>query len=362
MKQNLFIIGCNGVPARYGGFETFAEQISIKLSPDYIITIVCSRKLYNTKEPRDIWNNLNRIFINLKANGIQSILYDLLSFRIALKNAEQILVLGVTASLFLAFVSAEKRQKIFVHVDGLEWTRSKWNVFAKAILYLAFRMSLRYAHCILIDSSALLKYIPVRYKYKTRSVSYGGDHVNLHRAIKKKTDRPFALAIARAEPENNLHIILSAFEKDPPLELVIISNWHKTRYGRSLFRKYSQGKNIRLIQAIYDESELSTYRNYCSVYIHGHNAGGTNPSLVEAMYSGIPVIAWDNSFNRITTNNLANYFKSKTELLHLTTQESLSVLSRDALKLQAFAFKNYTWQMSADIMKNVLENHRPNLT
>jgi glycosyltransferase involved in cell wall biosynthesis len=354
MKPKLYIIGSNGIPARYGGFETFAENISIRLSDDYQITVVCSKYFYNTDEQKVAWKNIQRRFIGFRGNGFQSLIYDFRSLWIASKKADFILLLGVGAGIFLPLFSVSTRRTLVVHIDGLEWMRPKWNFPAKVLLRLGFLLSLRYAHSILIDNSALQAYAPAKYHSKLKQITYGGDHLPQGQLGQSFKSRPYALAIARAEPENNLHLILKAFNKIDSLDLVIISNWQQTRYGRVLHSIYRHRKNMLLTGPVYNQNELQKYRDNCVVYIHGHCAGGTNPSLVEAMYSGIPVFACNNEFNRTTTNGLAYYFKSEEELIQLISECNSSMLEKNAQQLKAFAQNNYEWKIAAESLKQVL--------
>jgi glycosyltransferase involved in cell wall biosynthesis len=114
---------------------------------------------------------------------------------------------------------------------------------------------------------------------------------------------PYACKVCRIEPENNVHVVLDAFSKLPRHTLVFIGNWNNSEYGRALREKYKDNTNMHLLDPIYDQRTLDVIRGNCFLYIHGHSAGGTNPSLVEAMYLGLPVIAFDVSYNRTTTDN-----------------------------------------------------------
>jgi glycosyltransferase involved in cell wall biosynthesis len=354
MKPALYIIGSNGIPARYGGFETFAEQISIKLAGDYHVVVICSSYLYPPNERQSYWNNISRIFVGLRANGWQSLLYDLRSLLISSEKADYILMLGSGSAIFLPLFSARIRKKIIVHIDGLEWQRQKWNLLARIILRLGKRCSEKFAHTILIDNQGLLSFISTKYQFKLVYITYGGDHLPKPAARSHLRERPFALMIARAEPENNLHVVLESFENSNTLDLIIISNWQNSRYGRNLFVKYANNPFITLSEPIYDTSELQGYRRNCRIYIHGHSAGGTNPSLVEAMYTGVPIIAWDTEFNRITTNSLALYFETKQELTLIISALNTENLKQKAGQMKQFALSNYTWTKVAEDLINIL--------
>ena len=119
----------------------------------------------------------------------------------------------------------------------------------------------------------------------------------------------YAFKVCRIEPENNVHLILEAFYKYPLLNIVLVGNWNNSVYGKQLKLQFESFENIYLLEPIYDQNILNQLRSNCYLYIHGHSAGGTNPSLVEAMYLELPIIAYDINYNRETTSNKALYFK-----------------------------------------------------
>ncbi len=356
MKKKLYIIGCSGIPARYGGFETFAENIALELTKNLEISVICSSKLYGPSEQEINWKSIRRIFFNVDPNGIRSILYDLKGLLLAAKESDYILLLGIGAGILLPFIPSLKSKYLCVHVDGIEWKRSKWNIVAKLFLRLGYILSLRHLKTIILDNKAIAQYVPSQYQKKIVYINYGGNHLPRIVALNPLKDSSYALVIARAEPENNLHLILKVFQKNQNLKLIMISNWNHTRYGKKLCKSYSKAPNIHMIDAIYDDmSKLQQYRANCSLYIHGHSAGGTNPSLVEAMYTGLPVIAWDNIFNRVTTHDLAFYFKTEEELEKQLVSLKKPVLSRCAKELNEYAKQNYTWNKAAKKLLDLIE-------
>ncbi len=356
MRPKLYIIGCNGIPARYGGFETFAEYISKELSNDYDITVTCSKKTYSIEEQYIKWGEVNRKFIGLKGNGIQSLLYDYISLRIAASKADHIIILGVGAALFLPLFPILKNKKVLVHIDGLEWKRKKWNLISKLILKIGFQFSVKESSTVIIDNIALSKYIPTKYHRKLRHITYGGDHLPSPKLSLSPVSKPFALMIARAEPENNLSLVIETFETYNSLPIIIVSNWNQTLYGRKILHKYEHHPNIILTGPIYDVKELQQYREQCLMYIHGHSAGGTNPSLIEAMYMGKPIIAWDNEFNRITMDNRAVYFKNPKELLIQLANHESPDFALYGIQLKQYAQANYKWSYAAEELRTVFKS------
>ncbi len=352
LKKQISIIGSVGIPAKYGGFETFAQQISIRLNQHFPVTVFCSKYRYTKNERGNKYLGVSRKFVPIKPNGPLSILYDIISIIWAYKSSSVLLVLGTGVGFFIRlFKLMAPSKKFIVHVDGIEWKRQKWSNFTKSFLKKSYHAAIKNADIIILDNHHLKEMVPLELRKKSIIIGYGGNHVfNVKK--QKSIDSKYALAIARAEPENNLDIILATFAMSgQSLKLKVFSNWKSTRHGQLLYNKYSAYNNISLIDATYDLTLLQKYRNHCLVYIHGHSAGGTNPSLVEAMYSGVPVIAHDNPFNRHTTNNSALYFKCSAELTYYLNNTSLLDLKNNAKKMKEYALEHYNWD---SIVKELL--------
>lgn len=344
MRKKIYVIGSAGIPARYGGFETFAENFSKKLALKHDITVICSNKNYDRSEMSKTWNSIHRIFLPLNPNGFQSILYDLLSLALCMHKADKIVLLGSGIGSILLLLPKQIRHKIWMHIDGLEWKRNKWNVLIRKYLQINFSIGIRFTGKIIIDNEALVPYIPKKFHFKIIRSGYGGDHLPQLKNAKLTFSESYALVIARAEPENNLELILKCFLSLNSIHLVVISNWQQTSYGQFLKNKYAYRPALSLIGPIFNDPEkLQSFRLNCSLYIHGHSAGGTNPSLVEAMFSGVPIFAFDNEFNRRTTNNFAYFFSTYEELFDLLKKRNTLDLKTSAQKLQKYASEFHTW-------------------
>ena len=345
MKQ-VAIVGTQGVPANYGGFETLVENIiGDNCPPDIQYTIFCSSKdLPNGKQS---YKNAQLKYIPLHANGMQSIPYDILSLIQVIKGYDVILILGVSGCIFLPAIRLLSKAKIVVNIDGLEHRRAKWGKFAKKFLKLSESIATKCADIIIADNKGIQDYVTETYHKRSEMIAYGGDHVlrnvpqDIQNTILNKyglVSGNYAVCICRIEPENNCHITLEAFSKSNKI-LVFIGNWDKSDYGRKLKSFYgSSFDNIKILDPNYDLDVLYTLRSHCNFYIHGHSAGGTNPSLVEAMFFGCPIIAFDVIYNRETTQNKAYYFSDVAELLKLIQQKDLQ-----GHIMKEIAYKEYTW-------------------
>lgn len=167
-------------------------------------------------------------------------------------------------------------------------------------------------------------------------------------------DSEYAFGVCRIEPENNIHVILAAFENESPMPLVFIGNWDNSEYGRELKVHYLEFPRIHLLDPIYDQEKLNAIRCNCTVYLHGHSCGGTNPSLVEAMYLGLPIIAYDVNFNRETTEDKALYFSSADELRILCGKLNKIELKRLAASMKEIALRRYTWDRISNCYSKLL--------
>lgn len=364
-KAKVGIIGTVGVPAKYGGFETLAQQLVLKLSKQLDLTVYSSSKSYTKAERVDNWEGAKIKYIPLKANGIQSILYDILSMIHAMIFCEVLLILGVSGCIFLPFVKLFSNNRVIVNLDGLEWRRAKWDGWIKKFLIFSERMAIKYADEVITDNAGLQDYVTEHYGVKSCLIEYGADHVAPVKTIAKDAEEyPFlkaayAFKVCRIEPENNIHIVLAAFQKMSRLPLVIVGNWAHSAYGRQLLAAYGNHPNLHLLSPIYEPTELNKLRSNCTVYIHGHSAGGTNPSLVEAMYLGLPIIAYDVIYNRVTTEFSAPYFQSKEDLIAQLLKLNDFELKELGQSMKAIADRRYTWNYIADKYKQTILNQLP---
>ena len=341
--MKICVIGTVGIPASYGGFETLAERLIDTDKAEF--TIYCSGKHYQNRAKK--YKTADLVFIPCDANGVSSIIYDLLSMLHALISGHNnFLVLGVSGAIFFPILSCFPKIKIITNIDGIEWRRDKWKGLAKSFLKFSEFMAIKFSSQIVSDNDAITKYITKVYKSNCKTIAYGGDHA-FKSMSKVKLDEnfdtlaPSALSICRIEPENNVHLILKAFSK-AKLPIIFIGNWGKSSYGKELYKKYKDKANITLLEPIYCLDTLHAYRTSCSVYVHGHSAGGTNPSLVEMMHFSKPIVAFDCSFNRATMENAGNYFDSSNGLAKLLDNpDSLG----DSAKMSEIAKRRYTWEI-----------------
>lgn len=354
--RKIAIIGSVGIPANYGGFETLAEQLAIHLQHDFDVTAYCSAKAYPQKQ--DFFHSVRLVYIPLKANGIQSIPYDLWSISKAIRKHDTLLILGVASGAFLWFFRLfYPKKQLIVHVDGREWKREKWNALTRRFLKFSEGAAIRRADVVIADNQAIKDDLDRRFGIESQLIAYGADHVQrtaLSPEILQEHPylaKDYAFSVCRIEPENNIHLILEAFAESKHMPLVLVGNWDVSGYSIDLKRRFAEYTHIHLINPIYIQSTLDQLRSNCRVYIHGHSAGGTNPSLVEAMWLGLHILAFDVHFNRYTTEQAAHYFKTKEELMQqLAAFEEL----KNGDTMEGIARAKYTWKRIGEHYKALI--------
>jgi glycosyltransferase involved in cell wall biosynthesis len=155
--------------------------------------------------------------------------------------------------------------------------------------------------------------------------------------------RDYAVSVCRIEPENNIHLILEAFFRQNQIPLIIVGNWKNSMYGLHLLSQYEPSPGIYFSDPIYEPSKINVLRSNAALYVHGHSAGGTNPSLVEAMFFGLPIFAFDCIYNRYTTENQCVYWSTVDELYHHIIQQEQSDLIDVGKRMKTIAEYRYRW-------------------
>jgi glycosyltransferase involved in cell wall biosynthesis len=353
IHKRLAILGTVGIPANYGGFETLAENLvkcHHQASLNTSILVYCSSKSYPSKEPTYLSAQLK--YISLNANGAQSIPYDIFSLLSAIWNrSDVILLLGVSGSIALPLVRLISSARIVTNIDGIEWRRDKWQGLAKIFLRFSEKMAVIFSHEVIADNAAIAEYLKQTYGVGCHVIAYGGDHVLSKEAIsldEYNLPEEYTFSVCRIEPENNVHMVLETFAQLPSKFLVMVGNWNNSDYGKGLRKKYSTFKNIVILDPIFDLGKLKSMRSKAALYIHGHSAGGTNPSLVEAMHFGKVILAFDCDYNRSTTENKALFFRSSEDLrqiLQSIKYSEAAIVGRNMLEI---ARRRYTWEIVAE--------------
>lgn len=346
-KKEIAIIGTNGLPGRYGGWDQLLNHLTINLRESFSFVVYTSS--YNAVRGLKEYNGAKLKVIPLKANGMQSILYDAISLFHAALFYDILLVLGTSGCIFLPFIRLFGK-KIILNPDGLEWKRGKWSKPVQKFLLISEKFGIKYSDVIIADNKKIQEYIYEVYKKDSILIEYGGDNA-AYIPMSKETENKYsiesnkyAFKVCRIEPENNIDLILEAFINSQ-LTFLLVGNWNNSRYGRNIRLKYSGYKNLKLLDPIYDQQCLDELRGNCLVYIHGHSVGGTNPSLVEAMNLGLICVVFNVEYNVETTENSALYFDSTFELLKVLKDIETGKVDiiRYKTKMEEIGKRRYTW-------------------
>jgi len=317
-KLRLAITGSRGIPARHGGFETFAERLALHLTgKGWDITVYC-QEAGRGDIKRSSWQGVSLISIPVHRGGaFGTMVFDWLSVLDAAKTGFPIiLTLGYNTAIF-GVIHRVMGQVNLINMDGVEWKREKWAWRER--VWLRFN---ELAGCLLgthliADHPAIADQLPKPGAMnKITMIPYGADEVRSGDAallsVMSLKPRDYALVIARPEPENSILEIVKAFSRrHREVRLVLLGNYRPQTnpYHSKVISAASE--EVVFAGAIYDKQIVSSLRYFARLYIHGHRVGGTNPSLVEALGAGSPVLAHENEFNLWVAGGGAHFFRDE---------------------------------------------------
>ncbi|MFY8005535.1 MAG: DUF1972 domain-containing protein [Chitinophagaceae bacterium] len=361
-KLNVHIVGTHGVPAKYGGFETLADFLCQKLNKDFDITVYCNAHKYPERNKTYFGANLK--YLKIEANGFKGIFYDLITYIQALFTADIILYLSPVGSGFMTPLRLFFKTKVIVNHGGLnEWEREKLSTIQKIWAKFNHNIASKFAHVNIADNKLYQKSLKENFNANSIIIRYGGDHVQKLSKSEPtlSTKYPFvnkekyAVSVSRAQLDNNIHIVLEAFEHFNKFKIVLVSNWNISEYGKELKKKYSNHPNMILLDAIYNKEELDYVRGCGHIYIHSHSRCGTAPSLVEAMNLGNPIISYDVPTNRETTENKVPFFQDAKSLVNILENLNDEDIEANGKEMQKIAREKYTWDIIAKEYKEAIE-------
>jgi len=361
--MNLAILGTRGIPARYGGFETFAEQLSTRLVMKGIkVTVFCPSA--SAKSDEEYLGVTLKYVRSPSAGPFTEILWDVKCFWAARRGFDVVYMLGVGAA-FASWVPRLFGATVWINPDGLEWRRSKWSIPQRAYLAISEALSVLFASRLIADALAIEKYLRSRYPGLKRvtTIAYGAlippetpkctslDEWNL-------LSDGYYIVVCRLEPENHVLEIIEGFERSKStLPLVILGNAENpNHYVRNLLLHKSS--RIRFLGTVYDKEKLAALRFYARGYLHGHSVGGTNPSLLEAMACSNLVIAHDNEFNREVMAGCGLYFRASYQLAEIINAIDAGEVDVENCRKHATDIikTRYLWDQVATVYLALLEN------
>jgi rhamnosyltransferase len=345
------IIGTHGVPARYGGFETFAEHLAIACAKDGIKVKVINEKanpIFPKPENVEIVSssfNKSRSPFRFYKNSIK-----------LAADSDIILCCGVGGAFFYNQLRSGNAI-IITNVDGLEHLRKKYSWWQRWLVYLLQFRATKESDILIADSQEMWGYWTTRFNKhvsKIRAIRYGADEClpfDPETLKKFKVEyREYFLTIARLVPENNIEEIIQSFKKYiGRKKLIIVGSLENTAYVARL--KSISNERVIFADAVYNKQELDSLRQGCFIYLHGHSVGGTNPSLLEAMAAKCACLCHDNVFNLEVTEGNQIYFHSSYELaimLNLLEHKS-NDLDTQREKALIRVRKSYTWDQTCSL-------------
>ena len=369
--QHVFIIGSRGLPAQYGGFETFVDQlVSHQVSSDIQYHVAC---LSNDQAYQHFdYQGVDCYTINPpKLGPARVISYDMMAINYALKlikkqGIEQPIfyVLGNTIGAFVAPFARKIHKmggRFYINPDGLEWKRAKWAKPIQAYLKYSEKIMTRHADLVISDNPGIESYIKEAYPWsKTTYIAYGTDlsPTSLNSQDRKvrefyhkwqTQEKNYYLILGRFVPENNYETAIREFmTSSTKRDLVIICNQEGNPYFEELRARtgFDQDPRVKFVGTVYDQDLLKYIRKGAFAYIHGHEVGGTNPGLLEALAQTDLNLVLGVSFNQTVAKDTAQYWTKETgNLAHLIDQvDSLEDVSEWGQRAKANMKQNFTWE------------------
>jgi len=353
------LLGCRGIPNYYGGFEQFAEYLSVGLAEvGHEVVVYNSHthpyqgKEYKGVEIRHIYDPENKI------GTAGQFVYDFLSIRDSRKQKfDIILQLGYTSSTVFSWYFP-KSAVLITNMDGLEWSRSKYSKKVQKFLEYAESLGVRKSDYLVADSLGIQEYLQSKYGAESTYIPYGAHavkHFDEQVLNEFGLDKyQYNMLIARLEPENNIEMILDGITASSVQLPFLVIGKHETGFGEYLKKKFTDPR-IRFVGAVYDMEKLNTLRGFSNLYFHGHSVGGTNPSLLEAMASNALICANDNKFNSTILEEDAFYFSSPedvTKLSETIRKEEYGVFTANNMKKIETV---YTWANIVDSYEKLFQ-------
>lgn len=362
--MKIAFVSVRGIPNNYGGFEQFAEYISVGLVRRGHDVTVYSPHYHPYKKNEYKGVHIKHIYSPEKwiGNSFGSFFYDYASLKDALENeAFDIIYVAGYTSIIPAYIRFNVKKLagpvIVTNMDGLEYKRLKFKKVIRRFLFWEERKAVEYSKFLIADNMGIHDYYKEQYGRESKYLAYGADVPEIFDENFLKayglTVNGYYLLIARLEPENNIEIAIKGYlsSKECGKRPLVIIGKVNTPFGKILLKKYGNNSSVRFIGGLYDIDILNSIRHYSYAYFHGHCVGGTNPSLLEAMAAGCFILSHCNIFNKSVLGDNAIYYKNEkevTEVLNhidiLNNKYSNGFIQRNRL----FIKNQYSWSKLID--------------
>lgn len=381
-KKHVFIVGCKGIPTRYGGFETFVDKLTeYKKSENiqYHVARIVDDNDYDENNREYEYNGAHCFDIKQRVSGsVKAIFYDVDAIKFSLEYIKRnhikdpiIYVLACRIGPFIGRLKKEIHKlggRLYVNPDGHEWKRAKWSRPVRKYWKSSERLMVKNADLLICDSQGIETYIKQEYKKyqpKTTFIAYGAetsasilkdDEPKVKEWFNKFDIKPqnYWLIVGRFVPENNFETILREFVKSNiQKDLVVITDYNSPLYEELKEKTgFDKDARIKFVGTVYNQQLLKKIRENAYGYLHGHSVGGTNPSLLEALGRTDLNLLYDVSFNREVAEWGAKYWTHEYGLLARTLElaDAMTIEEIKALgdKAKERIDKYYSWEYIRD--------------
>ena len=352
--MRIAILGTRGVPARYGGFETAAEEIGLRLAERGHEVIVYCRNPGQVQKSYRGMELVNLPAVRLKA--LETISHTGLSavHAISIDKPDVAFLFNAANALYIPLFRSAAIP-VAVHVDGLEWQRAKWGKGGTSYYRWAEARSTRWAQAVIADSQGIVDHLLAEHGVIASYIPYGAPVVAPHPAKLSEiglAPLEYHLVVARFEPENHISEIVTGYVSSACRKpLVVVGDAaYGDAYRQEILRVGQSDPRVRFLGSVWDQDLLDALYCGAASYVHGHSVGGTNPSLLRAMGAGAPVIAHRVSFNEEVARGNGRYFTCPDQVAHeceLVESDPVSAVARGRAG-RADVTQRYQWETVAD--------------
>lgn len=346
--MHIAFLGIRGVPARYSGFETAAEEVGRRLvERGHAVTVYC-----RGRSPAREHLGMRLVHLpTVRLKVTDTLVHTALSILHMQAHPPDAGVIFNAANAPLLPIARVRGVPLAVHVDGLEWQRAKWGPVGKRYYRTAERLAVRWADALIADARGIEQYYLEAHGATSTFIPYGapilGDAGTERLAPVRLTPGEFHLIVARFEPENHVDLMVRGYAKSrSPFPLVVVGSApYSSRYTAEIRRLADADPRVRLLGGVWDQDLVNALYANATCYLHGHSVGGTNPTLLRAMGAGAPVLAFDVTFNREVLGETGLYFETPDALAALIDAQEADLPSCAARGAagQARAAALYDW-------------------
>jgi len=352
----LAIVGTRGIPAAYGGFETFAEELSTRLAARGHEVTVYIRQPYSAPCYRGV---ALRYLPTIRHKYLDTVAHTLLSTLDLLERRADVALYCNAANAVFTILPRMTGIPVALNVDGVERKRKKWSLPAKAWYLVSERLATIFPNVAVTDAEKIAEYYRERYGKATRFIPYGAETGPVESAAALEQlaleRRGYFLYVSRMEPENNALLVRESFERvDTCLKLALIGD---APYARAYIEKVRATTDPRIVipGAIYGQG-YHELQSHCFAYIHATEVGGTHPALIEAMGRGALVLYLETPENEEVAGGAAipfthgNLRERMEEALRMPEEERAEWRRRAMARVA----ERYSWEAVADAYESLL--------